>query len=148
MAYSIAVQQGGSTDENNYSNTTTITPRCKVGINITTASSNDTHLVDLGDITPASVSDTAGIQFIGIQRDVAGTAKIRNSSSADLISIAMTAGQTVLGAISDTGTSIPVNFTVPTSGDALHEFFFDKTTTTDTGNISIEIFFNRPITTT
>ena len=148
MAYSIAVQQGGSTDENNYNNTTTITPICKVGIKLTTSSGQDTLAVDLGDIVPASVTANAGIQFIGIQSDVAGTAKIRDTGPADLISIAMTAGQSVLGARDDSDNSIPVNFTVPTSGNNLHEFLFDKTTATDTGDISIEIFFNRTLTVT
>jgi hypothetical protein len=148
MAYSIDVQQSGSTDESTYNTTSTITPHCKVGISLTTTSGQDTLAVDLGDIVPAAVAAEAGIQFIGISSDVAGTAKIRDTGPADLISVAMTAGQTVLAARADDNSSIAVDFTIPTSGNNLHEFLFDKTTTTDTGDISIEIFFNRTITVT
>jgi hypothetical protein len=54
----------------------------------------------------------------------------------------------VLAARDDDNNSIAVDFTIPTSGNNLHEFLFDKTTTTETGDISIEIFFNRTITVT
>lgn len=107
------------------------------------------------DFTFASVVQTAGseagVQAIIIKSDVDATVDFKTSADADLLTVTLIPGQTLIGARSDADVSIPFNFTIPTSG-TVAKVEVDKTNASGggasgqfrSGKVTIWVYYNRP----
>ena len=144
MAYELNFSNTVQLDGNTVFSSTVLTPNSLVGAEFTfePGVGNQTQPINF---TYASVTQSAGVQCIIIRSDFPATVTFKDSNS-DTVgsSISCPSNSTVIGARSDSNVSIPFNFSVPTSGNAVTQVTVSKFSPTElSGDCTIWVYYNR-----
>lgn len=144
MAYELNFSNTVQLDGNTVFSSTVLTPNSLVGAEFTFENEvgNQTQPINF---TYASVSASAGVQCIIIRSDFPATVNFKDSGG-NLVgsSISCSSNSTVIGARSDSNVSIPFNFSIPTSGNAVTQVTVSKGSPAElSGDCTIWVYYNR-----
>lgn len=144
MAYELNFSNTVQLDGSTVFSSTVLTPNSLLGAEFSFLPVAQTQTQPI-NFTYANVTSSAGVQCIIIRSEVEASVRFKDSNG-DTVGSAITcpANTTVIGARSDSNVSIPFNFTVPTSGNAVTEVSVSKSSPTDlSGDVTIWVYYNR-----
>lgn len=143
MAYELNFSNTVQLDGSTVFSSTVLSPNSLVGAEFT-FTSNGTQTQPI-NFTYAAVDASNGVQCIVIRSDVQASIQFKDSGGSAVGSaITCPVNSTVIGARSDGNISIPFNFAIPTSGNAVTQVSVVKSGSTSiTGDVTIWVYYNR-----
>lgn len=148
MAYELNFSNSVQLDGSTVFSSTVLTPNSLVGAEFSFLPINETQTQPI-NFTYANVTSSTGVQCIIIRSEVEAAVTFKDSGGNTVGSaIGCPPNTTLIGARSDGNVSIPFNFTVPTSGNAVTQVSVEKTGSTSlSGDVTIWVYYNRSNTT-
>lgn len=140
LNFSNTVQLEGST----VFSSTVLSPNSLLGAEFTFQTTNASQTQPI-NFTYAAVDASNGVQCIVVRSDVTASVQFKDSGGSAVGSaITCPENSTVIGARSDANTSIPFNFAIPTSGNAVTQVTVTKSGSTFlSGDVTIWVYYNR-----
>ena len=144
MAYELNFSNTVQLDGSTVFSSTLLTPNSLVGAEFSFLPENQTQAQPI-NFTYANVTSSAGVQCIIIRSEVEATVRFKDSNGDTVGSaISCPSNTVVIGARSDGNISIPFNFAIPTSGNAVTEVTVSKGGNTNlSGDVTIWVYYNR-----
>jgi len=144
MAYELNFSNTVQLEGSAVFSSTVISPNSLLGAEFTFPPANGAQTQPI-NFTYAAVDASNGVQCIVVRSEVPASVQFKDSGGAAVGSaIVCPENSTVIGARDDNNISIPFNFAIPTSGNAVTQVTVTRSGSTSlSGDVTIWVYYNR-----